>query len=58
MDPAMPAALIGRGTLPDQQVIEAPLHELAETVAGAEVRGPTIVIIGRVVGLRNRLSRH
>ncbi len=58
MDPAMPAALIGRGTLPDQQVIEAPLHELAETVAGAEVHGPTIVIIGRVVGLRNRLSRH
>jgi uroporphyrin-III C-methyltransferase / precorrin-2 dehydrogenase / sirohydrochlorin ferrochelatase len=57
MDPAMPAALIGRGTLPDQQVIEAPLHELAETVLGSEVHGPTIVIIGRVVALRKRLNR-
>jgi uroporphyrin-III C-methyltransferase/precorrin-2 dehydrogenase/sirohydrochlorin ferrochelatase len=58
MDPAMPAALIARGTLPDQQVIEAPLNALARTVAGADVHGPTIVIIGRVVALRSRLSRH
>jgi len=57
MNPETPAALIGRGTLPGQQVIEAPLGSLAATVAGAEVHGPTIVIIGRVVALRSRLRR-
>ena len=56
IDPEMPAALIGRGTLPDQQVIEAPLQALSSTVASADVHGPTIVIIGRVVALRRRLS--
>ncbi len=57
MDPEMPAALIGRGTLPDQQVIESSVQSLSATVALADVRGPTIVIIGRVVALRGRLSR-
>jgi len=56
MNPQMPSALIARGTLPDQQVIEAPIGALPDTVAAASVHGPTIVIIGRVVALRGRLS--
>jgi uroporphyrin-III C-methyltransferase/precorrin-2 dehydrogenase/sirohydrochlorin ferrochelatase len=56
MDANMPAALIGRGTLPDQQVIEATLGTLADDVAKAQVHGPTMMIIGRVVSLRRRLK--
>jgi uroporphyrin-III C-methyltransferase / precorrin-2 dehydrogenase / sirohydrochlorin ferrochelatase len=56
MSPDMPSALIARGTLPDQQVVEAPLATLADAVAAAGVHGPTIVIIGGVVALRRRLT--
>ncbi len=55
MDRAMPAALIARGTLPDQQVIVGTVATLAEIVSRSAVHGPTIVIVGRVVGLRERL---
>jgi uroporphyrin-III C-methyltransferase / precorrin-2 dehydrogenase / sirohydrochlorin ferrochelatase len=56
-DPAMPAALIARGTLPDQLVIEATVGTLAQRIETAEIHGPTTLIIGRVVALRRRLSR-
>jgi len=56
MDVNMPAALIARGTLPNQQVIEATLGTLADAVAHADVHGPTMVIIGRVVALRRKFS--
>ena len=56
MDGHVPAALIARGTLPDQQVIEATLGTLAAEVAKADVHGPTMMIIGRVVSLRRRLN--
>ncbi len=56
MDPTMPAALVSRGTLPDQQVIEASVESLAAAVASAETHGPTTLIIGRVVTLRHRLQ--
>ena len=56
MDVNMPAALIARGTLPDQQVIEATVGTLADAVARADVHGPTMVIIGRVVALRRKFS--
>jgi len=55
MDPQTPAALIARGTLPDQRVMVAPLAELAEVVRDADPHGPTTVIVGRVVSLRGRL---
>ena len=56
-DPAMPAALIARGTLPDQQVIEATVGSLAQTSTGVEIHGPTTLIIGRVVALRQKLEQ-
>ena len=57
MDPAMPVALIARGTLPDQQVIEATVSSLPLKVQNAQIHGPTTLIVGRVVALRARLSR-
>jgi uroporphyrin-III C-methyltransferase/precorrin-2 dehydrogenase/sirohydrochlorin ferrochelatase len=57
MDPTTPAALIARGTMPDQQVIEASVDSLPKAAQAAEIHGPTTVIIGRVVALRKRLGR-
>jgi uroporphyrin-III C-methyltransferase/precorrin-2 dehydrogenase/sirohydrochlorin ferrochelatase len=56
MDPETPAALIVNGTLPGQRVIEATVATLAHAVAQADPHGPTIIIIGRVVALRGRLT--
>jgi uroporphyrin-III C-methyltransferase/precorrin-2 dehydrogenase/sirohydrochlorin ferrochelatase len=55
-DPSTPAALIARGTLPDQQVIDATIESLARAVDAVEIHGPTTMIIGRVVALRQRLT--
>ena len=57
MDPATPAALIVRGTLPNQEVIEAPVAELAQTVRSRDIFGPTTIVIGKVVGLRSDAVR-
>ncbi len=52
---ALPAALIERGTLPEQRVISGTLGDLAERVAELEVRPPTLLIVGEVVRLREQL---
>jgi uroporphyrin-III C-methyltransferase len=54
IDPAMPAAVISRGTRPDQEVVVAELAELAEAAEG--VRGPALVIVGDVVALREQIA--
>jgi uroporphyrin-III C-methyltransferase len=51
--PQTPAAVVARGTLPDQEVVVATLAELAE--ASADVEGPALVVVGEVVRLRERL---
>jgi uroporphyrin-III C-methyltransferase / precorrin-2 dehydrogenase / sirohydrochlorin ferrochelatase len=49
MDPDMPAAVVARGTMPDQRVVRAPLQRLPAAVADASLSRPTTIIIGRVV---------
>jgi len=51
-----PAALIEHGTTPTQRVITATLATLADTVATNEVSAPTLLIIGSVVTLREKLD--
>ena len=51
-----PAAVVAHGTLPDQQVVTAPLSGLAQAAAQAEISPPAIVVIGQVVGMRSRLA--
>ena len=51
---ATPAAVVSRGTLPDQEVITASLDEIAD-VAG-DLPGPALVVIGDVVALSGRLG--
>jgi uroporphyrin-III C-methyltransferase len=49
-----PAAVVSRGTLPDQEVVTAPLAELAERASG--LPGPALVVIGDVVALARSLA--
>lgn len=51
LPPETPALLIEGATLPEQKEIAATVRELPGVVAKSDVRGPTIVIIGEVVGL-------
>jgi uroporphyrin-III C-methyltransferase / precorrin-2 dehydrogenase / sirohydrochlorin ferrochelatase len=52
-----PVAVIAHGTTAAQQVIVAPLPEIAETVAKAGMQAPALVVVGEVVGLRDRLQQ-
>lgn len=47
--PRTPAALIRKGSRPDQQVFKAPLNELADLVIEKKIRPPTLIVIGDVV---------
>ncbi|HTP21483.1 MAG TPA: uroporphyrinogen-III C-methyltransferase [Solirubrobacteraceae bacterium] len=50
------AAVIERGTLPDQRVVTGTLETIASVAADAAVRAPALVVVGSVVGLRERLA--
>lgn len=56
MSPAMPVALVSRGTTPQQQVVTGDLSNIVERVEENGVPAPTLVIIGNVVTLRSRLD--
>lgn len=55
-EPERPAALIQQGTTVRQRVIAATVDTLAAAVAEAKVSAPTLVIIGDVVKLRDKLA--
>ncbi|MBD3640169.1 MAG: uroporphyrinogen-III C-methyltransferase [Marinobacter sp.] len=52
----MPVALVSRGTTPEQHVVTGTLETIVSRVDAEQVRAPTLVIIGRVVSLRDRLD--
>lgn len=54
--PNLPAALIERGTTVHQRVISANLSTLPAEVAEADVKAPTLVIVGDVVKLHGKLA--
>ena len=53
LDPGTPAAVISRGTCPDQEVVVAEVGGIAAAAEG--LPGPALVVVGEVVGLRERL---
>jgi uroporphyrinogen III methyltransferase / synthase len=54
--PQEPAAVIERGTLPDQRVVTGELGTIAEVAAAAGVRAPAIALFGPVAALHGRLD--
>jgi len=55
-DPSEPAAVVERGTLPEQRVVTGTLATIASVAADAGVRAPALVVVGAVAGLRDRLQ--
>ncbi len=53
---ATPAALVQQGTTQNQRVFTGTLDSLPQLVAEHEVHAPTLVIVGEVVTLRDKLA--
>ena len=56
LPPDKPAAIVSQGTLAEQRVVAGTLATLPDLVARSEVRAPTLIIVGDVVRLRERLA--
>jgi uroporphyrin-III C-methyltransferase/precorrin-2 dehydrogenase/sirohydrochlorin ferrochelatase len=52
----MPAAVVQQGTTQHQRVVTATLADLAEKVQAAELKPPSLIIVGEVVKLRETLN--
>ena len=55
-DPDLPVAVIDNGTRPDQKVVTGTIATIAEKAAAAGLKGPSMIIVGTVVTLRDKLS--
>lgn len=55
MSASTPAALITKGTTPEQRVLIGDLKTLPSLVNDHHVKGPTLIIIGSVVNLHHKL---
>ena len=56
MAPDMPAAIIQQGTTPNQKVFVGKVGTLTQTVADNEIKPPSMIVIGEVVKLHDKLS--
>jgi len=56
LDPKTPAAMIEWGTLPRQKTAFSDLAGIGASVQRVGIRPPTILVIGRVVGLRDKID--
>jgi uroporphyrinogen III methyltransferase/synthase len=53
---SQPAAVIERGTLPQQRVVTGTLADVAERAQEAQMKAPAITVVGPVAGLADRLA--
>lgn len=53
-----PAAGVERGTTPDQRTILTTLEKLPQCIKRAELKAPSLLIIGKVVDLANTIGWH
>jgi uroporphyrin-III C-methyltransferase/precorrin-2 dehydrogenase/sirohydrochlorin ferrochelatase len=56
LSPDLTCAVVMNGTLADQKVVTGTLQTLVERVTDAGLKSPSLVIIGEVVKLRDKLS--
>ena len=55
-DPSEPAAVVERGTLPGQRTVSGTLANIAEAAAEAEIKPPSVTVIGPVAARRERIA--
>ncbi len=55
-DPGTPIALIQQGTTPQQKVYTGTLATMPQLIKSKEVKAPTLIIVGEVVNLRDKLA--
>jgi len=55
-DPAEPAAVIERGTLPGQRTVTAGLAEIAAEASRAEIKPPALTVVGPVAARREQIA--
>jgi uroporphyrinogen III methyltransferase / synthase len=55
-DPRTPAAVIHRGSTAEQRTVSATLRELPAAVEAAGLRAPSLIVVGEVAALRERLA--
>lgn len=51
-----PAAVVQRGTLPDQRTVTAPLGELPDVAKAAGIKAPAIIVVGGVAELHDEIA--
>lgn len=51
-----PAAVVERGTFPDQRTVGGQLHEIASLAAERDIAAPAVVVVGDVAGRAERLA--
>ncbi len=56
MPPSTPVALVQKGTTPEQKTIIATLDNLVETVEKHQLQPPTLIIVGEVVSMKEKLD--
>jgi uroporphyrin-III C-methyltransferase/precorrin-2 dehydrogenase/sirohydrochlorin ferrochelatase len=56
LDATTPAAIVQQGTLPTQRVVTGTLTTLPALAAAAGLKAPTLIIVGNVVKLREKLG--
>ena len=54
--PTEPAAVVERGTLPDQRTVIGTLATIAEVARAEEVRAPSITVVGAVAELAEQVA--
>jgi len=53
--PETPCALIEKGTLPSQKVVQGNLSNIFKNSKAQEIKAPAVFIVGEVVNLRKSL---
>ena len=51
-----PAAIVQQGTTPNQRVVTATLSTLPDVAEQAQLKPPTLIIVGHVVKLHEKLA--
>ena len=56
LTPATPAAIVQQGTTPSQRVVTGTLESLPQLATDAQLKPPTLIIVGKVVSLQSKLA--